>query len=118
MLVEFNSFTKVYHVSFSYSVPPLTQGNVLEALKEVQDWEFLRKWCCIYSTSSKEDVVKQFLLGIGRYQSPSWRILTFILDLMGETQIADRIRNHGEPVQGVCVSGLYLWREGGMGQPP
>ena len=103
ILVEFNSFTKVYYVSFSHSVPPLTQGNVLEALKGVQDWEFLKKWCGIYSASSNEDVVKQFLLGRDRYQSPSWRVLTFILDLMNETQIANRIRNHGEPVQGVCV---------------
>ena len=98
--MEFNS--KVY-VSFSHSVPPLTQGNVLEAVKEVQDWDLLRDCIGVYSVSNLEDAVEEFLLGRGRHQPPSWRTIIFTLDFIGETQIADRIRNHGEPVQGECV---------------
>ena len=98
-LLEFNS--KVY-VSFSRSVPPLTQGNMLEAVKGVQNWVLLIRCFGVLSASSPEDVVEQFLLGRGFYQ-PSWRAVIFALDLMGETQIADHIRNHGEPVQGGCV---------------
>ena len=96
ILVEFNS--KAY-VSFSHSVPPLTQGNVLEAVKGVQNWKFLRICFGVDSVSSLEDAVEGFLLGRGRYQ-PSWRAIIFILDFIGETQIVDRIRNHGEPIQG------------------
>jgi hypothetical protein len=84
---------------FSHSVPPLTQGNVLEAVKRVQDWGLLMDYFGIYSASSLEDVVEQFLLGRSFYQ-PSWRAIIFTLDIMEEIQIADRIRNHGEPVQG------------------
>ena len=87
---------------FSHSVPPLTQGNVLEAVKGVQDWDRLRYYFGIDPVSSLEDAVEEFLLGRGFYQ-PSWRAIIFILDLMDKVQIADRIRNHGEPVQGGCV---------------
>ena len=98
--MEFNS--KVY-VSFSRSVPPLTQGNVLEVVKGVQNWDHLRLHFGIHSASGVKDVVKRFLLGRGIYQPPSWRAVIFTLDLVGETQIADCIRNHGEPVQGGCM---------------
>ena len=98
--MEFNS--KVY-VSFSRSVPPLTQGNVLEVVKGVQNWVLLKLYFGIVSASSLEHVVEQFVLGRGLYQSPSWRALIFTLDEADETQIANRIRNHGEPVQGECV---------------
>ncbi|MCG8620388.1 MAG: hypothetical protein MJE68_00095, partial [Proteobacteria bacterium] len=87
----------------SHSVPPLTQGNVLEAVKGVQDWKGLRLYFGVHSASSLEDAVEGFLLGRGIYQPPSWRALIFTLDVVGETQTADRIRNHGEPVQGECV---------------
>ena len=95
-------FDNSLYVSFSHSVPPLTQGNMLEAAKGVQDWKILKIYFGVDSASSVEDVVVEFLLGRGHYQ-PSWRAFIFALDLMGKTQIADRIRNHGEPVQGECV---------------
>ena len=98
--MELNS--KVY-ASFSHSVPPLTQGNVLEAVKGVQNWVLLIRCFGVLSASSPENVVEQFVLGRGLYQSPSWRAVIFTLDVIEETQIADRIRNHGEPVQGKCV---------------
>ena len=98
--MEYNS--KAY-VSFSHSVPPLTQGNVLEAVKGVQDWDRLRYYFGVDPVSSLEDAVEEFLLGRGFYQPPSWRAVIFILDLMGKAQIADCIRNHGEPVQGGCM---------------
>ncbi|MCG8624602.1 MAG: hypothetical protein MJE68_21730 [Proteobacteria bacterium] len=88
--------------SFSHSVPPLTQGSVLEAVKGVQDWDRLRYYFGVDPVSSLEDAVEEFLLGRGFYQ-PSWRAVIFILDLMDKVQIADRIRNHGEPVQGGCM---------------
>ena len=68
----------------------------------MQEWTDLRDYFGVDSASSLEDVVERFLLGRGRYQSPSWRALIFALDDMGETQVADCIRNHGEPVQGEC----------------
>jgi hypothetical protein len=87
----------------SHLVPPLTQGNILEAVKGVQDQAHLIEYFGFYPTRrSIEDTVEDFLLGRGFYQ-PSWRAVIFTLDLVGKTQIADRIRNHGEPIQGVCV---------------
>ena len=98
-----NNFSSKVYVSFSHSVPPLTEENILEAVNEVQNWALLKNCFGIHPASSIEDAVEGFLLGRGRYQPPSWRAVIFTLDVVGETQIADRIRNHGEPVQGVCV---------------
>ena len=99
----------MYVSFFSHSVPPLTQGNVLEAVKGVQNWKLLEGCFGVFSASSLENLVEEFLLGNSLYRPPSWRAVIFALDLMDETQIADDIRNHAEPLQGeVGFQGLTI----------
>ena len=48
-------------------------------------------------------IVDDFLQRKGDYQ-PSWRRVIYSLDVLGEIQLADKIRSFGEPVQGEWTS--------------
>ena len=80
--------------------PPLTVGNILKAMEGVENWRVVADWLgtALFSSSLKE-AVEEFLQGLGDFQ-PSWRSVIFVLDGVGETPIASRIRSYGEPVQG------------------
>ena len=81
--------------------------NILKAVEEVKNWgDFLQNLIGHYSPNDEvhlKDTVQQFIQGRGLYQ-PSWRAVIFALDVANEINLADQIRHHGEPVQGVlCV---------------
>ena len=119
--VELVTFVSHCSPSLSTSAPPLTVGNVCEAVQGVP-WRVLGKSLIpgdeydeieqLQDTSNEERlraVVECWLGGGGTAvrQEPSWRRLIWALDDENQTSVADTIRHFVEPVLGKscdCIS--------------
>lgn len=97
----------------SYPAPPLTFDNVYEAVKGVKSWRTLGER--LFGILSLDEfqrehgsddlclkvVVEKFLQGESPfYPHPSWRAVIKVLDYTDEINVADKIIDYGEPVQG------------------
>jgi hypothetical protein len=94
--------------------PPLTVDRVYEAVKGVKSWRgfggelglLLSQLDAIQSQYGSDVLrlkaaVEKFLRGESPfYPHPSWRTVIQALDRMNEIQLADKIIDYGEPVQG------------------
>ena len=111
--MEFATTFTICFVQLSFPAPPLTLDNVLNVVKNVQDW---RPLCTAmfdfyeqdeiqrqhYSAEDcLKDLVERFLRGRSAlYKKPSWRAVIWCLYEAKEIQLAEQIRSYAEGVQG------------------
>ena len=127
----------VQFVQLSFPAPPLTLDNVLNVVKNVQDWRPLCSVMLGYaklgeiqrqhdsdedclkdvverflrgeSTIYKKEVVERFLQGGSvLYKKPSWRAVIWCLYEAKEIQLAEQIRSYAEGVQGTVIMVLTM----------
>ena len=108
-------------VQLSFPAPPLTLDNVLNVVKNVQDWRPLCEAMLGYSVpvviqsqhdsdeDCLKDVVERFLRGESAlYKKPSWRAVILCLYEAKEIQLAEQIRSYAEGVQGTVIMVLTM----------
>ena len=107
-------------VQLSFPAPPLTLDNVLNVVKNVQDWRPLCEAMLGYEPDeiqrqhdSDEDCLKEvvecFLQdGTFQYNKPSWRVVIWSLYKAKEIQLAEQIRSYAEGVQGTVIMVLTM----------
>ena len=110
---------RVQFVQLSFPAPPLTLDNVLNVVKNVQDWRPLC-WAMCYDPyriqrqhdsdeDCLKDVVERFLRGDSyEYKKPSWRVVIWCLYKAKEIQLAEQIRSYAEGVQGTVIMVLTM----------
>ena len=111
---------RLQFVQLSFPAPPLTLDNVLNVVKNVQDWRLLCR-AMFWSEpdeiqrqhDSDEDclknVVERFLRGESLwYNKPSWRAVIMCLYEAKEIQLAEQIRSYAEGVQGTVIMVLTM----------
>ena len=105
--------------------PPLTIERVYGAVEGVKNWRDFGKRLGLlpseldaiesqYGSNNlrMKAVVEKFLREKDRYYPhPSWRAVIWVLDKMNEIQLADKIIDYGEPVQGewLCIVYVLGW---------
>ena len=117
MMSMWSLLRRLQFVQLSFPAPPLTLDNVLNVVKNVQDWRPLCDAMLImpeldetqrqhYSDEDcLKDVVERFLRGRSlQYEKPSWRAVIWCLYVAKEIQLAKQIRSYAEAVQGIVIT--------------
>ena len=111
---------RVQFVQLSFPAPPLTLDNVLNVVKNVQDWRPLCMAMLGYGPDviqsqhdsdedCLKDVVERFLRGgSALYKKPSWRAVIWCLYKAKEIQLAEQIKSYAEGVQGTVIMVLTM----------
>ena len=112
---------RLQFVQLSFPAPPLTLDNVLNAVKNVQDWRPLCEAAMFdyvpdeiqSQHDSDEDCLKDLVERFLRdesllYKKPSWRVVIWCLYEAKEIQLAEQIRSYAEGVQGTVIMVLTM----------
>ena len=121
-MIWWSLLRRLQFVQLSFPAPPLTLDNVLNVVKNVQDWRPLCRAMLVWPKPDEiqrhhdsdedclKDVVERFLRGEGFIlcMKPSWRAVIWCLYKANEIQLAEQIRSYAEAVQGTVIMVLTM----------